>query len=393
MARKGSGVENRGTSIRLHFVLADGTKVVRTLTSNGRSLKPTPANLAHAERIAYEIRDKVRLGAFSMSEYFEGEVGGTNTVADALDRWLTGLRVAFSTLAGYQSGVKFWKEAVIERRLGREVTLGSMRVADVRYSHIMLALATRPTLTGKTVNNYRSVLSKAFEVLVLDKVLAENPVENTPRAKHQFPLPEPFSLAEARDIIGYMAAKFDAQVHNYTRFAFFSGLRTSELAGLRWDSIDWRTRKALIHEGIVRGRAKDTTKTNRSRYVDLNSESMAALQAQKEHTFLAGQHVFHDPTTGKAWSDERAYRRAYFARTLKALGIRYRRPYNMRHTFATMMLMAGNRPLWVADQMGHDVKVLIDRYARWIPDGHSAAEVSRLESFIGGQAGQEKTGS
>lgn len=38
---------------------------------------------------------------------------------------------------------------------------------------------------------------------------------------------------------------------------------------------------------------------------------------------------------------------------LKKAGVRYRRPYQTRHTFASMLLSAGEHPMWVAQQMGH----------------------------------------
>jgi hypothetical protein len=44
------------------------------------------------------------------------------------------------------------------------------------------------------------------------------------------------------------------------------------------------------------------------------------------------------------------------------------RGYQTRHTYASMMLMAGENPLWVARQMGHaDASITLKRYARWIP--------------------------
>jgi len=34
-------------------------------------------------------------------------------------------------------------------------------------------------------------------------------------------------------------------------------------------------------------------------------------------------------------------------------GVCYRYPYQMRHTYAPMMLQAGESVMWVAQQMGH----------------------------------------
>jgi integrase len=56
----------------------------------------------------------------------------------------------------------------------------------------------------------------------------------------------------------------------------------------------------------------------------------------------------------------------YFQAALTELGIRARRPYNCRHTYATMCLMAGMNPAFIATQLGHSVQMLLSTYARWI---------------------------
>lgn len=43
-------------------------------------------------------------------------------------------------------------------------------------------------------------------------------------------------------------------------------------------------------------------------------------------------------------------------------------PYQMRHTFASQALSAGENVMWVAKQMGHrDWTITAKKYARWIP--------------------------
>ncbi|MFB0936677.1 MAG: tyrosine-type recombinase/integrase, partial [Propionivibrio sp.] len=50
--------------------------------------------------------------------------------------------------------------------------------------------------------------------------------------------------------------------------------------------------------------------------------------------------------------------------------IRYRRPYQTRHTYASMMLSAGENVMYVANQMGHaDWSMLVRVYGHWIPSG------------------------
>lgn len=393
MASKASGVENRGTSIRLSFVLVKGEPPVRkTLTINGEPMKPTPANLRYAERIAAEIRDKVRLGAFRMSDYFEEEAGPSMLLAALMKRWLGAQRIEGSTKAGYGSAIKFWTEATIERQRGRAVPMGSVPINEVLRSDILTVIAGRADLSGKTINNYASVLREAFQLAVEDGLLADNPAGKIPRARHQSPPPDPFSLEETEAVIAYCAAKFPGQIHNLVEAWFFGGYRTSEIAGMKWPSIDFRRNEVLVHEALVRGVEKDKTKTGVARLVKLNSRAMAAIKRQKAHTFLAGEHVFVDPRNGGAWIEERAFRRSYWTPALKSLGIRYRRPYQMRHTFATMMLMSGATPAWCAKQMGHSIEMFLRTYAKWIDGAHDDLQMQRLETFIAGPAGAEGTG-
>jgi integrase len=68
-------------------------------------------------------------------------------------------------------------------------------------------------------------------------------------------------------------------------------------------------------------------------------------------------------------SGDQALRLGPWRRALRAAGVRYRYPYQMRHTYASMMLSAGENPAWIARQMGHADWGMIRRtYARWMPD-------------------------
>ena len=64
---------------------------------------------------------------------------------------------------------------------------------------------------------------------------------------------------------------------------------------------------------------------------------------------------------------------------MKELGIRYRPPYNCRHTYATICLMAGMNPAFIAKQLGHSVQMLLDRYAHWIDGENDWAQMEKLQ--------------
>lgn len=372
MGGKSNGVMVRERSIRLNFTY-EGKRQFQTLMLNGEPMLPTPANIKYAHRLATDIKDKIRHDNFSLVEYFPASGdSGALTVGSQLDTWLAAQRIEQSTRSGYESAINFWKIA----------KLGDKPLRALKHSHILLALATRPDLSGKTVNNYISVLREALALAKLDKLIGDNPVAEIPRAKHQKEPPDPFTREELERITADFKAKHPGQVANLVEFWLWTGMRTSELAGLKWANVDLASGVVLVAEAMVRGVRKSNTKTHTARTVKLNSRALAALQGQRQHTQMAGEEVFQDPRYGTPWADERAFRRSYWTPTLKRLGIRYRRPYNMRHTCATTMLMAGMNHAFCASQLGHSVDIFQRTYSKWIDGEQNDREMERWEATL-----------
>ena len=67
---------------------------------------------------------------------------------------------------------------------------------------------------------------------------------------------------------------------------------------------------------------------------------------------------------------------------MKVSGIRHRDARQTRHTYATMMLMAGVTPAYAARQMGHGIEMFLRTYSKWIDGADKGAEQRKLDSFI-----------
>lgn len=65
-------------------------------------------------------------------------------------------------------------------------------------------------------------------------------------------------------------------------------------------------------------------------------------------------------------TDDEPPRELFWRPCLKHLGIRYRSPYETRHTYATTMLMQGVAPAFAARQLGHSVEMFLRTFTRWI---------------------------
>ena len=401
MGGKGSGVEVRERSIRLFFIL-NGERVRETLTLNGAPLKPTPANIKHAHRIADEIRRKIGLEVFRFADYFPDSHRAKKTEDEAItfgklaDLWEESQgRLSAATKDQYATALRFWK-----RLLGEDTPIE-------KIGHKLLAakIGGYPWPSAKTHNNYLIALRGVLGLEYRGAKTLANPlagIENMPVVKK---LPDPFLRAERDMILGDIQSRYDLRVYAYFLWMFYTGMRPEEAIALRWSDIDIQHGIARVQRvRTFRGSERDGSKTHTERDVDLLDQALEALAIMRSYTFMLrtdrdgdpdnSADIFQNPITGRPWHDERSQRDTYWRPCLKRLGIRWRRPYNTRHTYATELLMARVPAAYIASQLGHSVKMLLERYARWMPgnDNGRAREMAAEAMNSSPQVPQKQKG-
>ena len=387
MGRKGSGVEIRPNSIRLRFTLADGEIVRETLTIDGRPMAPTPPNIKAANRMAEEIRRRVAVGTFKFADYFPDSPRALATEKDAdtfgalAEMWLKSRgRLSEATRDQYGTAVRFWKKLLGASKL----------VRDINHKTLITEIGGYPWSSAKTHNNYLIALRGIFELEYGSS--DRNPllgIENMPVVKK---LPDPMSIDERDRILEDLSKHYDPRIRAYFDWVFYTGMRPEEVIALRWSDIDWSRQTVRVQRvRTFRGSERDGSKTHTERDVDLVPQALEALKVMKQHTFMQkgegedqSADIFQNPVTGRAWHDERSQRDHYWRPTLKRLGIRWRKAYNTRHTYATVALMAGVPPAYIAMQLGHSVKMLLDKYALWMPANDQGSARQLLANAMSG---------
>ncbi|EEV1606876.1 integrase, partial [Escherichia coli] len=104
-----------------------------------------------------------------------------------------------------------------------------------------------------------------------------------------------------------------------------------------------------------------------------------ALQAQKSFTMMRSDFVFSDPKTRKPWANSAAIRKKAWLPTLKKAGVRYRNPYQTRHTFATRHISQGANLFWLAGQMGHKgPEMLFRHYGSYLSEYDGKTAISEV---------------
>lgn len=363
-----TGVEARESSIRIAFSWK-GQYCRETIR-----LPPTPRNIKYAANLREEILRRIAVGTFDYGEYFPDspnakpkETRANPTFGELAERWLKGQdHLAFSTLKEYR--------AILHRDF--LPLLADTPIRDLTYSRLMEVVGGKEWASMKSRNNALTPLKRIFDMALIDGVIDVNPADRLRMAKVQKPVPDPLTLEEIDRVLAWMER--EPQWRNYFEFAFFTGLRTSELVALQWGDIDFLGRTARVQRAKVRKQEKGT-KTSTIRDVELHSRAVAALERQKQWTFLAGGRIFLHPATGREIVDDRPPR-LFWTQALKAVGLRHRDAYQTRHTYISYALMAGANPSWVSKQAGHSsTQMTFNRYAKWINLADAGKELSKLE--------------
>jgi len=160
-------------------------------------------------------------------------------------------------------------------------------------------------------------------------------------------------------------------------FSFWTGLSTGEQIGLMWQDIDIKANAFYVRRSLSSGKFMEETKNaSRWRKVELLYPALQALCELKPSNYdldpeqYENDYVFKNPRTLDHWRIDAlttAWRNALYATSIP-----YQRPYNTRHTYASIMLSAGLPPNWIRQQLGHtSMKMLETVYARWIDEDES----------------------
>ena len=351
------GITIRGNSVQLSFTF-QGVRCRETIP-----MPPTKTALKELNLKLQAIKHEIRIGTFDYFRHFPyskkaKEFRKTRsdlyTIKEALINWLrrNQAKLQTSTLQDYNS-------AIYHHLIP---TFGGLTIAELTASKVKEWLSELPC-SNKRKGNILIPLRQTFEELYHDEIIDKNPLTRVKNLPNKTREPEPFTQEEITKILNELTG----QAKNLIQFAFYSGLRTSELIALRWHDVDFENNRVFVKSAYVRGQLKDTKTKSGKREVTLQPQSREALLNQ--HTFTGKQNetVFHDPDTHQPWKDDQPIRKKVWIPALKKANIKYRNPYQTRHTFASMLLSRGENPLWVAQQMGHkDWGQIRKVYGRWI---------------------------
>ncbi|WP_256203131.1 site-specific integrase [Pseudomonas sp. ML96] len=343
---------------------------------------PTAAGIAKASSLRAQVKQLVKLGVMTDDKYAElfpassySLARRTPTFGEYAQVWLDSREIVGSTRLNYKSTLnRYWMPH-----------FAALRLDEISAVDVRKVIAETNWASPGVRRNACDKLSTIFKEAVQDGTIARNPASAISRPKLPKKVVDPFTREEAEQIIAHMYSKLTGLLRIYAcffEFAFFTGMRPGEVMALRWEEVDFQGRSAHVCRVQVKGKIHERVKTKRSRHVLLNDRALHALNEAKPLTMARSAYVFAPATLAKDsdWIRTCTTPREYFAKACRALGLRERRQYDTRHTYATMCLMAGMNPAFIANQLGHSVQMLLSTYAKWLNSTSDWAELQKLET-------------
>ncbi len=377
-----TGVELIGNSIRIRFMW-NGKRRCETL-----AYPPTPKGIQAASGLRTQVTQLAKLGMLTEEKYAELFPNTSCPLPNQIihfgeyaQEWLNSRDIVEGTRRNYLWALNaYWMPHFATTPLDQ-----------ITSTAIRKVISKTDWKSGNAKRNAVVRLGTVLKSAMFDGLIPRNPVESIELPRRSRKIIDPFTREEAEAIIDwlYKNLRWQSRIYGaYFQFAFYTGMRPSEIAALRWDEVDMSTQSAHVCRIIADGQVHERTKTGQTRIVLLNSRAMAALdEAKRIATNRAKRNLAHrnspyvfPPAKVAEYITQTSTTDRYFKLALAKLGLRDRPQYNARHTYATMCLMAGMNPAFIAQQLGHSVQMLLSTYARWLNSTTDWQELNKLEN-------------
>ncbi len=359
---------------------ASGKQIVKSMTwrpETGMTKKQIQKEL---NRVAVEFENRVTGGEYTASKI---------KLADFCDRYI---EMADQTLA---PTTKAFYVNVIEKII--KPALGHLMLDAIKPIHVQQFVGIlmgddirvdgrgdrlKPATVKRYLTVLKSIMTKAYKLELIDKNPTDSAKLDLPTVED--PEVEIFSKEEAAHMLSCLEGEpmmFQVLIH----LAIVTGCRRGELVALKWDCIDFETETLTVKQSNYKLKGEEIktkgTKTAKSkREISLPPYLIDMLKTyRREQTierFRLGDQ-WHDggwiftQYNGEPMHPQTPTRQ--FDKFLKRHNIPHRKFHALRHTSATLLLLAGTNIKSVSGRLGHTQLSTTNRYVHALREADEAA--------------------
>ncbi len=318
------------------------------------------------KRLAQRIYDKAKTDVIEGRWFKDHEKKSDpsfSELAEEYERWMQGR---------YRSKFKIYIISQLKERF-RDYTLSMINVRELEkiQSEKLKAGKQQKLVAGKlhtvpnkpaTINRFIAVIAHMFTKAADWNMIDRASIPKVKMLKENNKRLRYLSKEECLELI----AACDQHLKPIVTTALNTGMRKQEILGLRWDKhVDLRHGFILLSH----------TKNGERREIPINATLRASLQGLPRR--LDVPYVFFDPANGKPYQEVKKS----FATALKRAKIQEFHFHDLRHTFASQLVMSGVDLVTVKELLGHtDIKMTI-RYAHLAPS-HKVKAVEIYEQHM-----------
>jgi integrase len=191
--------------------------------------------------------------------------------------------------------------------------------------------------------------------------IEKNPMDLIESPKVGKPDIHPLSMEE----VNLFLEKVSLRYRNFFTVAFFTGMRFGEMAALKWKNVDFKLGVIKVSETRVRSEEGRPKTKKAVRDIEMLPPVVEALREQRKSTMGKSEYVFLNQYHRPLLPDSMNHH--VWKPALRKAGLKERRLYETRHTFATLMLDGEELPGWVQKMMGHEtLQMIYERYYSYI---------------------------
>lgn len=400
MSKYPTGVENHGGSLRLWFMY-QGERVRESL-----GVPDTLKNRKIAGELRTSICYAIRTGNFDYSAQFpnspRAQVNNDSklktSVSEFANKWLSLKQtvLAKNTHMRYTSYVKMCLRILDDEKPISSLThedLMSLRhelLTGYQLIGKTLERSHKKGRTVRTVNGYMAVMLEMLKFAERNGYTNGSVISDIRPLRKSKSEPDPLTKEE---FMRLLEATNHQQIRNLWVLAVSTGMRHGEICALAWEDVDTISWTIKVNRNLAISDHFSPPKTESGiRTINLTQPAIEALKSQMQFTRMKEQNdiIVHLREYGKQRSDSCTFvfnpnvSARYPSKSicyipgsiasswnhlLKRAGIRHRKAYESRHTFACWALSAGANPSFIANQMGHtNAQMVFNVYGKWMSE-------------------------
>lgn len=341
--------------------------------SNGKRIQITKVPNENSKQVAQELANEL------MADYMKGTFykGKNTSLGEFLSEWLEVYKseVEYNTYRSYESFVRLY----INPNIG-SIRLDKLQSNDIQnfYNNIRDNSSISPT----TIRRMHSTLHNALDFALQRDLIPRNVSEKVslPRQKRF----RPNTITEEQ-LISIIKATKETEIYIPVLIAALTGMRRGEVAGLKWENINFDSKTISIKHSLQRrkctGLVLKQPKTEDSyRTIKMNDTLYSVLIKHKSRQGELSQYNPNEFNNGFVctFNDGRPIDPDYitkrFNKILKKIDVPHIRFHDLRHTFATILLSKGIQVKFVSEILGHtSTKITQDIYSHVFMDSQEEA--------------------